>query len=59
MDAWRKKCAHGDVVVVRYAYDNVLGFQYRAEADRFLAEFRKRLGKFGLELQPDKTRRII
>src|SRR5215469_8000009 len=58
VDAWRKKCAHGDVVVVRYADDNVLGFQDRAEADRFLAEFRERLGKFGLELHPDKTRRI-
>ncbi len=58
VDAWRKKCAHGDVVVVRYADDNVLGFQDRAEADRFLGEFRERLGKFGLELHPDKTRRI-
>ena len=56
VDAWRKKCARGDVVVVRYADDNVLGFQYRAEADRFLEEFRERLGKFGLELHPDKTR---
>ncbi|MEP6496294.1 MAG: group II intron reverse transcriptase/maturase [bacterium] len=58
VDVWRKKCARGDVVVVRYADDNVLGFQYRADADRFLAEFRKRLGKFGLELHPDKTRLI-
>src|SRR6476661_3775888 len=58
VDAWRKKCAHGDVAVVRYADDNVLGFQYRADADRFLNEFRERLGKFGLELHPDKTRRI-
>jgi RNA-directed DNA polymerase len=58
VDAWRKKCTHGDVVVVRYADDNVLGFQYRADADRFLDEFRERLGKFGLELHPDKTRRI-
>jgi RNA-directed DNA polymerase len=58
VDVWRKKCARGDVVVVRYADDNVLGFQYRADADRFLAEFRERLGKFGLELHPDKTRRI-
>ena len=40
------------------ADDNVLGFQYRADADRFLTEFRERLGKFGLELHPDKTRRI-
>ena len=36
----------------------MLGFQYRAEADRFLEEFRERLAKFGLELHPDKTRRI-
>jgi len=36
----------------------ILGFQYQAEADRFLENFRERLGKFGLELHPDKTRRI-
>src|SRR5712692_5999642 len=58
VDAWRKKCAHGYVVVVRYADDNVLGFQYQTDADRFLSDFRERLGKFGLELHPDKTRRI-
>ena len=58
VDAWRKKCARGDVVVVRYADDNVLGFQHLADADRFLTEFRERLRKFGLELHPDKTRRI-
>ncbi len=48
VDVWRKKCARGDVVVVRYADDNVLGFQHLAEADRFLTEFRERLAKFGL-----------
>ena len=58
VDAWRKKCARGEVMVVRYADDNVLGFQHLAEADRFLEEFRERLRKFGLELHPDKTRRI-
>jgi RNA-directed DNA polymerase len=58
VDAWRRKCAQGDVVVVRYADDNVIGFQHLAEADRFLMEFRERLRKFGLELHPDKTRRI-
>ena len=58
VDAWRKKCARGDVVVVRYADDNVIGFQHVADADRFLKEFRERLKKFGLELHPDKTRRI-
>ena len=44
--------------MVRYADDNVLGFQHRADAERFLAEFRERLRKFGLELHPDKTRLI-
>jgi RNA-directed DNA polymerase len=58
VDAWRRKCAQGEVIVVRYADDNVLGFQHRAEADRFLEELRERLRKFGLELHPDKTRRI-
>jgi retron-type reverse transcriptase len=58
VDVWRRKCARGDVVVVRYADDNVLGFQHRAEAERFLTQFRERLRKFGLELHPDKTRRI-
>jgi len=58
VDAWRRKCAQGDVIVVRYADDTVLGFQYQTDADRFLQEFGERLGKFGLELHPDKTRRI-
>jgi group II intron reverse transcriptase/maturase len=58
VDAWRKKCARGDVIVVRYADDTVLGFQNQAEADRFLEALRERLRKFGLELHPDKTRRI-
>jgi group II intron reverse transcriptase/maturase len=58
VDVWRKKCARGDVVVIRYADDNVMGFQHRAEADRFLDELRGRLKKFGLELHPDKTRLI-
>ncbi len=55
---WREKCARGDVIVVRYADDTVLGFQHLEEADRFLANLRERLAKFGLELHPDKTRRI-
>jgi len=57
-DVWRKKWAQGEVVVVRYADDIILGFQHQAEADRFLENFRERLGRFGLELHPDKTRRI-
>jgi group II intron reverse transcriptase/maturase len=58
VDAWRKKYAQGEVIVVRYADDNVLGFQHRADAARFLKAFRERLRKFGLELHPDKTRLI-
>jgi group II intron reverse transcriptase/maturase len=55
---WRKHWATGEVIVVRYADDSVLGFQYRADAERFLQEWRERLQKFGLELHPDKTRLI-
>ena len=56
--AWRKKVAHGDVIVVRYADDAVLGFQYREEAERFRQELEERVRKFGLELHPEKTRLI-
>ena len=55
---WRKHRAAGEVIVVRYADDSVLGFQYRAEAERFLQEWRQCLRKFGLELHPDKTHLI-
>ena len=58
VQAWRKKVAHGDVIVVRYADDAVLGFQYREEAEKFLAELQERVRKFGLELHPEKTRLI-
>jgi len=55
---WREKQARGDVVVVRWADDFVVGFQHRDEAECFLAELRERFAKFGLELHPDKTRLI-
>src|SRR6201998_1635978 len=58
VNAWRKKWAQGEVVVVRYADDVILGFQYQTDADRFLENLRERLAMFGLELHPDKTRRI-
>jgi len=58
IEAWRKKVAKGDVIVARYADDLVVGFERRAEAERFLSEFRERLAKFGLELHPEKTRLI-
>jgi RNA-directed DNA polymerase len=53
---WRKTQAHGDVIVVRFADDFIVGFQHRADAERFLAELRERFAKFGLELHPEKTR---
>jgi group II intron reverse transcriptase/maturase len=58
VDVWRKKWAHGEVIAIRYADDSILGFQHPTDADRFLENLRERLGKFGLELHPDKTRRI-
>ena len=57
-DVWRRRAAKGDVIIVRYADDVVLGFQQRADAVRFLEAFKERLAKFGLELHPDKTRLI-
>jgi group II intron reverse transcriptase/maturase len=57
-DVWRRKRANGDVIIVRYADDLVMGFQHWADAVRFLEEFKERLAKFGLELHPDKTRLI-
>jgi len=56
--AWRKKVARGEMIAVRYADDAVLGFQYREDAERFLRQLQERMGKFGLELHPEKTRLI-
>lgn len=55
---WREKVAQGDMIIVRYADDAVLGFPYREDAERFLEQLRERVQKFGLELHPDKTRLI-
>ena len=55
---WREHRATGDVIIVRYAGDIVMGFEQRADAERFLQEWKERLHKFGLELHPDKTRLI-
>jgi RNA-directed DNA polymerase len=55
---WRKESAKGDVIIVRYADDFVLGFQHRQEADRFLKQLRERLADYGLGLHPEKTRLI-
>jgi RNA-directed DNA polymerase len=55
---WRKRHSSGDIVIVRYADDFIVGFQHRNDAERFLHELRERLAKFKLELHPDKTRLI-
>jgi RNA-directed DNA polymerase len=55
---WRTTQAQGNVIVVRYADDTIVGFQHRAEAEAFLTALRQRFAKFGLELHPDKTRLI-
>jgi RNA-directed DNA polymerase len=56
VQAWRRKRAHGDVIIVRFADDIVLGFQRKADADQFRAELTERMRKFHLELHPEKTR---
>ena len=55
---WRRKLAHGDMIVGRYADDAVLGFEHRKDAEAFLEQLRERMRKFGLELHPEKTRLI-
>ena len=58
VEQWRKRHARGAMIVVRYADDTVVGFEHRADAERFLAELRIRVGEFALELHPGKTRLI-
>lgn len=55
---WRKTRAKGDLIIVRYADDFVIGFQYQNEARQFHKELLVRLGKFGLKLNEEKTRLI-
>ncbi len=55
---WRRRIAKGEVIVVRYADDSVMGFAYESEARQFLKALAKRLGQFGLELNVAKTRLI-
>jgi len=55
---WRRRHARGDVVLVRFADDFAAGFQYRDDAERFLADLRGRFATFGLELADEKTRLI-
>ncbi len=56
--SWRRRKSKGDMIVVRYADDFVVGFQHRWEAESFMDDLRERLARFGLEMHPDKTRLI-
>jgi RNA-directed DNA polymerase len=55
---WRRRNAHGDVVIVRFADDFIAGFEHRSDAERFLADLRERFAKLALELKAEKTRMI-
>jgi group II intron reverse transcriptase/maturase len=55
---WRRQPGRGDVIIVRWADDFIVGFETEQDAHQFLTELRERFAKFGLELHPDKTRLI-
>ena len=55
---WRPQEARGDMIIVRYADDYVVGFEHRDDAERFLWELKERFRGFELELNADKTRLI-
>src|SRR5712664_4259875 len=57
-ERWRRHEATGDMIIVRYADDIIVGFEHEADARRFLEAMRERLGEFALTLHPDKTRLI-
>jgi RNA-directed DNA polymerase len=57
-ERWRRREATGDMIIVRYADDFIVGFQHEDDARRFLAMMRDRLGEFALSLHPEKTRLI-
>jgi RNA-directed DNA polymerase len=57
-EGWRQREATGDMIMVRYADDIVVGFEHEMDARRFLDEMRERLGKHELSLHPEKTRLI-
>jgi RNA-directed DNA polymerase len=55
-ESWQRKNARGEMFVVRYADDIVIGFQEKTDAERFWKELKERMKKFNLELHPEKTR---
>jgi RNA-directed DNA polymerase len=62
LDLWvareRKRSGCGEVTMVRYADDFIIGFEHKEDAERFLTQLRQRLERFKLQLHPDKTRLI-
>src|SRR4029077_2973278 len=57
-ERWRRREATGDMIIVRYADDFIVGFEHEGDARRFLDEMRTRLAEFALSLHPEKTRLI-
>ena len=57
-ERWRRREATGDMVLMRYADDIVVGFEHEVDARRFWEHMRDRLAEFSLSLNPDKTRLI-
>jgi RNA-directed DNA polymerase len=57
-ERWRQRKATGDMIIVRYADDFIVGFQHEADARRFWDDMRKRFEEFSLSLNPEKTRLI-
>jgi RNA-directed DNA polymerase len=57
-ESWRQHKATGDMIIVRYADDYIVGFEHETDARRFLEAMRERLGKYALSLHPEKTRLI-
>jgi RNA-directed DNA polymerase len=55
---WRRTGARGDMVIVRYLDDFIVGCEHRTDAEQFLSALRERLGRYGLRLHPDKTRLV-
>jgi group II intron reverse transcriptase/maturase len=58
VNSWRKRKAHGDMAVIRYADDTIVGFQTNQDANAFIKDLEERLRVFDLSLHPDKTRLI-
>ena len=57
-ERWRRREATGDMIIVRYADDFIVGFEHETDARRLLDAMRERLREFALSLHPEKTRLI-